>query len=751
MRKRKHLNKIGKMILTAGILCFTALPVEAKVTQEDLANPVVDVDSHHYGEYEKEKARTPVTTEHGTLYYDVEHITVFHYVYFGSYPQRELKGEELTQDIINASYDEYGNGFVNGRQIRRLSKELVTTWGTLNGIPRIFEALERAGGYRYFLYEPIKWRILSNEDSQLLLLTDKAIDLQMYTDHGSSLCNWKDCDIRRWLNYEGGEPTVDIGYGYQYKNPGFLYYAFSEEERGKIQISEVIRDRYPRPEEKEEEITNDKIFILGLCDLENKKYGMCYDTGSCEANYIANTDYCRSMSMFVDNDSSIEDTTVWLRTEATYAPIDRMPSPGLMTMTGQKIKGDDGCISLSGHVGFKGTLPNMDTIYVQPATRVGYTLDDCIKVSFQTNTSDTIEDQVLLGSNYVMEPETVTNGTNIFMGWYLDEACTKPYLFDKKVTEDTTLYAGWKQSVPTGVTGGKLKIEGTTSAMEYASSNKEDAKWSDCQDGITMVPNEGTWYVRYKKTPQLFESESIEVQVANVEQKVQEFIKENQIPETVTAVTQDVILAAKDDKDIAGSSFITLQAEAAKATKKSVKLKWKKQKEADGYLIYGAPCNTKKQKNPYQLIETISSNNTVTYTHKQLKKGRYYKYIVAAYKDIEGQKVYTAISKTIHVTTSGGRYGNAKAVKIKTGKGMTYKKGIYTLQIKKNKKYTIHASEVRENKKIQQHRKISFESDNKDIAIVTSKGIIKAKKKGSCNIYVYGQNGVYAKIQLKVK
>ena len=157
MRKRKHLNRIGKMLLTAGILCFTALPVEAKVNQEDLANPIVDRESHIQNK---------------------GHRTTYHYVYFGYYPQREIKGDELTPDIINASYDEYGDGVVNGRKIRRLSKDMTTS--VINGTSQFDDHGKIK--YRYYYYEPIKWKVFDNDGSILFLVSDKAIELRVTTE-----------------------------------------------------------------------------------------------------------------------------------------------------------------------------------------------------------------------------------------------------------------------------------------------------------------------------------------------------------------------------------------------------------------------------------------------------------------------------------------------------------------------------------------------------------------------------------------
>lgn len=738
MYKTKLSNKVKSLVIALGLLSSMAVPVQAKVTQQDLANPVVGDHTVIWKRNEEEK-----------YYYVIrgDHKTTYSYVYFGNYPQREIKGEELTQEIINADYGKYGDGVVNGRRIRRLSDDMTTPI-----INTHHEFSDNGVVYRYYYYEPIKWKIFENEGNTLFLVSDLALDNQNYRDGKTERPRryWANSGLRRWLNYEGGEVTVTLGTGwYNYKIPGFACYAFSEEEMNRIQITNVESDYSYTAKDKDGNPlwsgpdTKDKIFILNETQIDNLDYGVCRGDGyseGCEALCIYTTEYARAMNnQGMDYDKA--DTT-WLRSAGKTNEIGFEGVRSIYTMLYDPKKADD---VKDGSIANENT--GQDGEYVLPALRANYTLDDCIRVSFQTNSNNTIEDQILLGSNYVKEPDTMTSEIAKFVGWYLDEERTKPYLFNEKVTQDTTLYAGWKQNKPNNVRGGVLKIEGTTDAMEYASSDKEDAVWITCQNGATTVPNEGNWYVRYKKTAKLLASDAVGVEVKNLMQ----YVKDNQIPENVAAVKEEKILTMKGDGDITESTFTSLQARAVKTTKKSVKLKWKSQNIADGYLIYAAPCNTKKKKNTYKLIQTIPSNSSVTYTHKSLKKGTYYKYIVAAYKDIGGQKVYTALSKTIHATTPGGKYGNGKAVKIKTGKGLTYKKGNYTLRIKKNKKYKLRASEVKENKKIQRHRKLAYESDNTGIATVSAKGVIKAKTKGSCNVYVYGQNGRYAMVKITVK
>ncbi|MGN8786418.1 Ig-like domain-containing protein [Blautia sp. HCP3S3_D9] len=115
---------------------------------------------------------------------------------------------------------------------------------------------------------------------------------------------------------------------------------------------------------------------------------------------------------------------------------------------------------------------------------------------------------------------------------------------------------------------------------------------------------------------------------------------------------------------------------------------------------------------------------------------------------VNGKKVITDTSVSIHAVTKGGNYGVAKAVSItKIGN----KKNVTEVTLKKGKSAQITAVEVKKDKKIKHHRNLCYESSNTNVATVTSNGMIKATGKGSCTIWVYAQNGVYKAITVTVK
>lgn len=217
------------------------------------------------------------------------------------------------------------------------------------------------------------------------------------------------------------------------------------------------------------------------------------------------------------------------------------------------------------------------------------------------------------------------------------------------------------------------------------------------------------------------------------------YLTQNNISSETSSLTEKVMTGTpvKGDGDYKGSNFGLLKAKTTKITKKSVTVKWNKVKNADGYIVYGAKCGAKSK---YKVLKVVSGKTT-SYTQKKLKKGTYYKYNIVAFKNINGAKVTTAVSKKIHATTLGGKYGVAKAVKVNKTKAT----------IKKGKTFKIKASEIKKDKKIRRHRAICYESSNTKIATVNSKGKVKGVKKGKCTIYVYAQNGVYKTVKVIVK
>lgn len=197
------------------------------------------------------------------------------------------------------------------------------------------------------------------------------------------------------------------------------------------------------------------------------------------------------------------------------------------------------------------------------------------------------------------------------------------------------------------------------------------------------------------------------------------------------------LLNTKKDKDPAKSKYSILRLHSGNVSKNSIELRWRKVKNASTYVIIGNKCGS-----GYKKITTLKKTNykVKKFNKKALKKGTYYKFFVAAF-DKNGKQL--SVSKTIHVTTSGGKYGNIKKLILKKSK----------ITLRKNKSYKINVKAQSQSKKLKnkKHKNISFESTNPKIATVANNGKVKAKKKGTCTIFVYGQNGVSKTIKIYVK
>ena len=214
-------------------------------------------------------------------------------------------------------------------------------------------------------------------------------------------------------------------------------------------------------------------------------------------------------------------------------------------------------------------------------------------------------------------------------------------------------------------------------------------------------------------------------------------------PTAESIVADNPALPSGTAEDSKSAVFGELKAKVKTSKATSNKIQWSKVKDADGYVVFGNKCNSKGKKYAFEVLSIIDNNNTTSYTHTGLAKATYYKYLVQAYKMVDGKAQIISTSKTIHAATKSAKYANVSKLKLN--------KTNVTLQ-KKGKNFKVTAKVIKTTgKKLVNHRKVCFESSNPKVATVNSKGVIKAKKKGTCTIYVYAQNGVCQTVKVKVK
>ncbi len=201
------------------------------------------------------------------------------------------------------------------------------------------------------------------------------------------------------------------------------------------------------------------------------------------------------------------------------------------------------------------------------------------------------------------------------------------------------------------------------------------------------------------------------------------------------------IKSMKKDKDPAGTHFAPLRLNSRKQTKQSITLSWKKANNAKKYVIYGnLSGNGKKMTKLAELKGTAKTLKSIA--GKKVAKGKSYKFMVLA---LDGDNKVVSTSKLIHVAAAGGKTGNYKKVttkakggKVTIGKGRTFRLRAKGIQAARKLKVKVRV-------------KMRFESSNPKIASVNAKGVIKAKKKGTCKVYSYAQNGVAKTVKVTVK
>lgn len=215
-----------------------------------------------------------------------------------------------------------------------------------------------------------------------------------------------------------------------------------------------------------------------------------------------------------------------------------------------------------------------------------------------------------------------------------------------------------------------------------------------------------------------------------------------------TATVEIIVKIADEPTVNLTTGFGKLKLRSTKQSINSITLTWNRVKGADGYMIYGNLCNSNGKVYKYQKLRTVTNGETRSWTHTELKKGTYYKYVVKAYKLINGKRVVTDSSVSVHAVTKGGKYGVAKGVSVtKIGN----RKNTLNISLSQGKSTQITAKEVRQDKPIRHHRNLCYASSNAKVATVTPSGKVTATGKGTCKIWVYAQNGVYKTITVSVK
>ncbi|MCM1279995.1 MAG: DUF6273 domain-containing protein [Robinsoniella sp.] len=272
----------------AGLNGDAAYPDSSDVLQDEVDIPEEEVSASVSGNGERENPANPVHSSCNSGNLDT---TTWSYVYFGNYPQSEVTDSATIaaiDDAIAAAGTTADAGMdveVNGTKYRRISENDTNYSG-------YFDDVEN-NGYRYFKWEPIKWKVLQNDGSTLFVIADKAIDCKDYNDEMVS-ATWETSTIREWLN------------------GSFYHAAFSSSEQGAIVEQTVVNEDNPEFGTEGGNDTNDKVCLLSRREITNEAYGFCSDDGIFSmSRRVKTSDYANARGVERDRSSAYEDNCWW--------------------------------------------------------------------------------------------------------------------------------------------------------------------------------------------------------------------------------------------------------------------------------------------------------------------------------------------------------------------------------------------------------------------------------------------------------
>ena len=174
-------------------------------------------------------------------------------VQFGRYYQSLVTSTKELDILKNVIFDENNKVVVNGTKYIRKGNH---------------------NHYDYFRSEPIEWRIIGQEDGCYCLMSEKVLEIRRFAAWEDF---WSTCELRKWLN------------------DGFLNEAFSKEEQGCIELSNVTNiesnyDNRPGGGKAFVKETEDYVYMLEKEEIEglyNQTERIAYATEYVDLNKSA--------------------------------------------------------------------------------------------------------------------------------------------------------------------------------------------------------------------------------------------------------------------------------------------------------------------------------------------------------------------------------------------------------------------------------------------------------------------------------
>ena len=229
------------------------------------------------------------------------------YVYFGEYPQT-IKADDVT--ITDTTDD---RGYYLGSDGNYYAK--ITADPMDSNVNFSTGANVTAGTVYYFKVEPIRWRILSEENGEAFLLCDSIIAGVPYQSDFAY-----DSSTSKYYTTANGAPEGTYANNYKYSevrawlNATFYETAFTSLQQTIILITEVDNSLTSTGFTSNPcvcENTNDKLFLLSYAETTNSAYGFASSSASDTAKIMLTSDYSRAMGVRIGTSSSSYGSCAW--------------------------------------------------------------------------------------------------------------------------------------------------------------------------------------------------------------------------------------------------------------------------------------------------------------------------------------------------------------------------------------------------------------------------------------------------------
>ncbi|NBI65070.1 hypothetical protein D3Z38_19020, partial [Clostridiales bacterium] len=258
---------------------------------------------------------------------------------------------EITEDTVtvctgyeNDNYMEDSGGYSYGIG-RYTADDGTVTWDCV-WFGHYPQSSDGNGGFNN---DPIKWRVLSADGDEALLLADQNLDCKRYNETYTDV-TWETSTVRSWLNGYGSGSNKE---GKDYTNDNFMVKAFTAAERGDIKektIEDPDNPYYNTEGGNDTRDTRDKIFSLSIDEVTKPAYGFPSDYSECSKTRRAlNTDYAKSQAALADTSTEYAGNGWWWL---------RLPGGNSRCAA---------CVDSSGYVSCGGYYISDDRLAVRPA------------------------------------------------------------------------------------------------------------------------------------------------------------------------------------------------------------------------------------------------------------------------------------------------------------------------------------------------------------------------------------------------